>query len=94
MQIDYTRGITAELFVTPSPDVAELVEAARGAERRLTQATGIIVEFGDLNGFRNASDEELGRAVLAMATAGCHTLDRLHAALSAFSPPAQAEGEG
>lgn len=44
-----------------------LLEALRVAERALTSATGIIVEFGNLNGFRNLSDEELGRAVLGVA---------------------------
>ena len=32
----------------------------------LNQALGIIVEFGDLNGFRNMSDAELGKAVISM----------------------------
>lgn len=33
----------------------------------LNQALGIIVEFGNLNGFRNMTDAELGRAVVGMA---------------------------
>jgi hypothetical protein len=36
-------------------------------ETTLTQALGIIVEFGNLNGFRNMSNAELGKAVLGMA---------------------------
>lgn len=35
--------------------------------RALKWSLGIIVEFGDLNGFRNVSDEELGKMVRAAA---------------------------
>lgn len=59
----------------------DLLEALQETERRLTQALGIIVEFGDLNGFRNLSDQELGRAVIQMATAGSATLDQARAAI-------------
>lgn len=60
----------------------ELEKALVKAEQRLTQALGIIVEFGNLNGFRNLSDEELGRTVLQMATACASTLDEVRAALT------------
>ena len=39
----------------------------RQAEAALTHGLGLIVEFGDLNGFRNMTDEELGRAVISVA---------------------------
>lgn len=35
--------------------------------KALTHCLGIIVEFGDLNGFRNMTDEELGRSVWTVA---------------------------
>lgn len=47
-----------------------MVEAADEIEQLrhvLNQSLGIIVEFGNLNGFRNLSDAELGRAVVGMA---------------------------
>lgn len=48
----------------------------------LTQAGGIIVEFANLNGFRNLSDAELGRSVHEMAKAIADFLNE-HAPLSA-----------
>lgn len=63
-------------------DLARKTEALEEGERRLTQCLGMIVEFGNLNGFRNLSDQELGRSVLAMATAASATLDNLRAALA------------
>jgi hypothetical protein len=45
-------------------DAATEIEALRTT---LNQALGIIVEFGNLNGFRNMSDAELGKAVIGMA---------------------------
>jgi hypothetical protein len=35
----------------------------------LKQSCGLIVEFGDLNGFRNLSNDELGGLVVSVATA-------------------------
>lgn len=58
-----------------------LREALSMSERCLTQALGIIVEFGDLNGFRNLSDQELGRTVTQMAETCAHVLDDLRQAL-------------
>lgn len=46
---------------------AALIAAAPRLYNALTQALGLIVEFGDLNGFRNLSDDELGGAVKAVA---------------------------
>lgn len=46
------------------PDYSEAVNAL---VRAANQALGVIVEFGDLNGFRNLSDEELGKCVVGMA---------------------------
>jgi hypothetical protein len=70
----------------------------------LKRALGVVVEFGDLNGFRNLTDEELGRTVIGVAEAGAALLNKLDGL--AFDPakipprrarallqPAPAEGE-
>lgn len=52
-------------------DVADLLLAAADEievlRKTLNQSLGIIVEFGNLNGFRNMSNAELGKAVVGMA---------------------------
>lgn len=80
--------------MTPAAEArAQEAEAALAdAERALTQALGMIVEFGDLNGFRNLSDQELGASVYAMAIAASECLDRIRAALA--KPQAPKSGEG
>lgn len=35
--------------------------------KTLNRALSVIVEFGDMNGFRNLSNEELGRMTIAVA---------------------------
>lgn len=47
--------------------MAERAEATERLHKAATQALGIIVEFGDLNSFRNTSDAELGALVIAVA---------------------------
>lgn len=49
--------LEASHFYAAAPALAEALE----------HALGLIVEFGDLNGFRNLSDAELGKAVVAVA---------------------------
>lgn len=46
---------------------ATVMAAAPDLYTALTHALGVIVEFGDLNGFRNLTDAELGKAYLAVA---------------------------
>jgi hypothetical protein len=61
----------------------DLLRAAlSNSERCLTMALGVIVEFGDLNGFRNLSDQELGRTVHQMAVYASDALDEVRAALA------------
>lgn len=60
---------------------ASLIAAAPDLRQALQNALGIIVEFGDLNGFRNCSDEELGRLVKAVA------VDAANALAKADPPP-------
>lgn len=60
-------------MTTPDPAMLErMVKAEAELSRAITllkQACGIIVEFGDLNGFRNLSNQELGKAVRETAIA-------------------------
>ena len=51
--------------------------AANEAELRrcLTCALGVVVEFGDLNGFRNTTDQELGKLVIVVAEESATTLN-------------------
>lgn len=50
-------------------DRATLIAMVTEAVTLLKQGCGIIVEFGDLNGFRNLKDEELGALVVSTAQA-------------------------
>lgn len=45
-------------------------------------ACGLVVEFGNLNGFPNLSDEELGSAVMGVAREGARVLNLYDAALA------------
>jgi hypothetical protein len=45
--------------------------------RALKWSLGIIVEFGDLNGFRNLSDQELGKMVRKAAVEIATVLNRI-----------------
>ena len=59
-----------------------LLNALRSGEKTFLQSLGIIVEFGDLNGFRNLSDEDLGKAVKINAIKLSETIDELRAAIA------------
>ena len=50
--------------------------------KALRQTCGLVVEFGNLNGFRNLSDEELGSAVMGVAREGARVLNLYDAALA------------
>ena len=55
--------------------LAELVAENERLRTVLNQALGVIVEFGDINGFRNCSNEELGRTVTAVAERAAEALN-------------------
>ena len=63
-------GSPSEVAVI-APEAQARADAAEAllveAETVTKQALGMIVEFGDMNGFRNTTDEELGAAVSGMA---------------------------
>lgn len=63
-------------------EVDRLREALTRAERGLTWGLGLIVEFADLNGFRNMTDQELGASVHSVAVAVSEALDVTRAALT------------
>ena len=43
----------------------------------LKQSLGVIVEFANLNGFRNMTDQELGRTVTGIAESLGHLLNKI-----------------
>jgi hypothetical protein len=57
--------------------IGELEAALAETKGALKQGLGIIVEFGDMNGFRNTTDEELGRLVKTVAEDIGHLLNKL-----------------
>jgi hypothetical protein len=57
--------------------IGELEAALEETKGALKQGLGIIVEFGDMNGFRNTTDEELGRLVKTVAEDIGHLLNKL-----------------
>jgi hypothetical protein len=50
--------------------------------KALRQTCGLVVEFGNLNGFRSLSDEELGSAVMGVAREGARVLNLYDAAIA------------
>ena len=85
-RIPLTIPLTGEQISSMAPELAALIEARDKAVLAeaitlLTQAGGIIVEFGNMNGFRNLSDAELGKSVHEMAKAIAAYLNK-HAPLS------------
>lgn len=76
---------TQDMIATTAKHFAEverLREALERAERGLTWGLGLIVEFADLNGFRNMTDQELGASVQSVAVAVSEALDVTRAALT------------
>ena len=57
----------AECFLHDKEANARLIAAAPDLLAALKHALGVIVEVGDLNGFRNLTNEELGAVVIAVA---------------------------
>lgn len=53
--------------VDATPLATEAADEIERLRTTLRQALGIIAEFGNLNGFRNMSNAELGKAVIGMA---------------------------
>ena len=78
----------ANTFIA-DPDWQEAADALERAERQLAEtaaneaelrrcltcALGVVVEFGDLNGFRNTTDQELGKLVIVVAEESATTLN-------------------
>ena len=78
----------ANTFIA-DPDWQEAADALERAERQLAEAAaneaelrrcltcalGVVVEFGDLNGFRNTTDQELGKLVIVVAEESATTLN-------------------
>jgi hypothetical protein len=60
----------------------EMQKALADTRTTLNQSLGIIVEFGNLNGFRNLSDAELGKAVTFMAESASAQIAKADAALA------------
>jgi DNA integrity scanning protein DisA with diadenylate cyclase activity len=73
------NGSAQPVTVALMPNEARLIAAAPDLYAALKHALGIIVEFGDLNGFRNMSDEELGRAVKGVAENAAAALNKAEA---------------
>jgi hypothetical protein len=67
--------------------LAEARATLTSGEATLTRALGVIVEFGDLNGFRNTTDADLGQLVKAVAVECSRTLDSMRFALDTGDPP-------
>lgn len=69
------------------PSYQELVKVLEETTTCLNQCLGIIVEFGDLNGFRNLSDQDLGKAVITMSDAAAAQVNAALAALAKAGTP-------
>jgi hypothetical protein len=71
------------MTTTSKDDVFEAVRKALADTRTtLNQSLGIIVEFGNLNGFKNLSDAELGKALIFMAESASAQIAKADAALA------------
>lgn len=57
--------------------MADKAKYADALYLELQRCVGMLVEIGDLNGFRNMSDEELGRAWQAVARRAGMLLNRI-----------------
>jgi hypothetical protein len=67
--------------------LAEARATLTSGEATLTRALGVIVEFGDLNGFRNTTDADLGQLVKAVAVECSRTLYSMRFALHDTGDP-------
>ena len=72
----------AALIVKAGNSHDALVNALLETRQTLNQALGVIVEFGNLNGFRNLSDQELGKAVQTMAESAAQQIENADSALA------------
>lgn len=55
----------------------------------LTLVTGVLCESGDLNNYRNVSDEELGRMWIETAKHAAHLLNLIDGLSNEFRPLAR-----
>ncbi len=59
------------------PDIARMRESAPELYRALRQCLGVLCEAGDLNNYRNLTDEELGRVWIATARQAGNLLNKI-----------------
>ena len=68
-------GRVADALERAERQLAETAANEAELRRCLTCALGVVVEFGDLNGFRNTTDQELGKLVIVVAEESATTLN-------------------